>query len=372
MVDLRAQYEKIKPQIDQAIQDVILSSNFINGPEVKSFETQLSSFLSIKNVISCGNGTDALQIAFMALNLKPGDEVIFPAFTYIAPIEASALLGLKPILADVDPHTFNIDPVKAEKVIGLHTKAIVAVHLFGQSCDMEKINKLAKEKNLFIIEDNAQAIGAEFTSGDGEKKMTGTMSSIGTTSFFPSKNLGCYGDGGALMTNDHELSTIIKMIANHGQGKKYNHDIIGVNSRLDTLQAAILALKLKHLKSYIQKRQEAASFYDKAFRNLKGIVIPVRDKRSTHVFHQYTIQVMNNKRDKLKLYLSEKGIPTMIYYPIPVHLQKALGYLGHKQGDFPVAEHLCESALSLPMHTELDNEQMNYIVETILKFFDHE
>jgi UDP-2-acetamido-2-deoxy-ribo-hexuluronate aminotransferase len=369
MVDLKTQYENIQSEINDAIQKVFLSSNFINGPEIKVFEENLASFLKIKNVISCANGTDALQIAMMALKLQPGDEVIFPCFTYIAPVEAAILLQLKPILVDVNPHTFNIDPEKTEAAITSRTKAIVIVHLFGQSSEMRKIMEISQKYKLTVIEDNAQALGAEYFFSKGKKSMTGTIGTIGTTSFFPSKNLGCYGDGGALMTNDPELAKTIRMIANHGQKEKYKHEVVGINSRLDTIQAAILDIKLKKLKNYIYERSKLASYYDEAFSNHPDIIIPYRDKNSTHIFHQYTIKIDEKKRDELRSYLQDRKIPTMVYYPIPVHVQEVLKKYRYKKGDFPISEELCKTVLSLPMHTELDKEQLNYIIDNVINFF---
>lgn len=372
MVDLNLQYEKIKPQVDQSIQQVLNSAAYINGPEVHSFEKNLSSFLNIPHVISCANGTDALQLAFMALKLSPGDEIIIPAFTYIAPVEVAVFLGLKPVLVDVDPYTFNVDTEKVKNAINKKTKAIVAVHLFGQACDMANLSKIAHEYNLFIIEDNAQSIGSETLNINRKKQMTGTIGTIGITSFFPSKNLGCYGDGGAVLTHNNELASMIRMIANHGQEKKYEHSVVGINSRLDTLQAAILDIKLINLISYNKKRQEVASYYDRAFKTIKNIKCPHRTLDSTHVFHQYTLLVKKNKRDELKEHLAKNKIPSMIYYPIPVYLQKAYNFLNYNSKDFPATENLCRSVLSLPMHTELDQEQLDYIAKNILNFFNHE
>jgi UDP-2-acetamido-2-deoxy-ribo-hexuluronate aminotransferase len=369
MVDLASQYNKIKPEIDEAIQNVLAISAFINGPQVKHFEKALAEFNNSADFISCANGTDALQIAMMALNLKPGDEIIMPAFTYIATVEAAALLKIKPILVDVDAQTFNISPEKLEKAITKDTKAMVAVHLFGQCASMERILEIGKKHNLHIIEDAAQAIGSEFKFSDGKIKKAGSMGSIGTTSFFPSKNLGCYGDGGALYTNNKELGETIRMIANHGQKQKYYHDMIGINSRLDTLQAAILNVKLKNLDHYTAARQKAASVYDKAFAKHPQFNIPARNPDSTHVFHQYTLTIKNKRRDDLKIYLEAQGIPTMVYYPLPIHFQKAFSYLNYKPKDFPVSEALSESVLSLPMHTELEDDQLNYITEKVLDFF---
>ncbi|MCX7729483.1 MAG: DegT/DnrJ/EryC1/StrS family aminotransferase, partial [Bacteroidia bacterium] len=343
MVDLKNQYLKIKNEIDAAIQEVIDTTAFINGPAVKQFQQNLEKYLNVKHVIPCANGTDALQIAMMALGLKPGDEVITADFTYVATAEVIGLLGLKPVLVDVYPDTFDIDIEAIEKNITSKTKAIVPVHLFGQSANMEDIMKLAEKYNLYVIEDNAQAIGADYIFHNGMRKKTGTIGHIGCTSFFPSKNLGCFGDGGAITTNDDALAEKCRMIASHGQSKQYVHDVLGVNSRLDSIQAAVLNVKLKYLNDYIASRQKAADMYDKAFQNHPEIKIPKRKNNSTHVFHQYTLQIQNNKRDQLKAYLQQHGIPSMIYYPIPLHLQKAYQDPRYKAGDFPVTEKLCSS-----------------------------
>ncbi len=368
MVDLKGQYRKIKKEIDDSITEVMESSAFINGPAVKKFQANLEKYLGVKHVIPCANGTDALQIALMSLNLKPGDEVITVGFTFVATVEVVALLGLKLKLADVNPGTFNLDTNRLEQAITAHTKAIVPVHLFGQAADMEKIMKIADKHNLYVIEDNAQAIGAEYTFDDGTVKKLGTIGNIGCTSFFPSKNLGAYGDGGALYTNDDKLAEKIRQIANHGSKIKYFHDETGVNSRLDSLQAAILNVKLKYLDNYIKARQKVAGYYDNAFKNCDKIQIPERNKKSTHVFHQYTVKVKDIDRNGLKDYLNKNKIPAMIYYPHPLHLQKAYEYLGYKKGDFPVTEKLTEIVLSLPMHTELDEEQLKYITEKVLEY----
>lgn len=370
MVDLKNQYLKIKHEIDSAIQEVLESTAFINGPAVKEFQKNLENYLQVKHVIPCANGTDALQIAMMALGLKPGDEVITADFTYVATAEVIGLLGLKPVLVDVYPHTFDINIEALEKNITSKTKAIVPVHLFGQCANMEELMNIARKYNLYIIEDNAQAIGADYIFKDGQRKKAGTIGHIGCTSFFPSKNLGCYGDGGAIMTNDDALAEKCRMIASHGQSKQYVHDILGVNSRLDSIQAAILNVKLKYLNQYIEARQKAAAFYDHALQNCPEITIPKRQKHSTHVFHQYTLQIHNNKRDALREYLLQHNIPTMIYYPIPLHLQKAYYDPRYKAGDFPVTEKLCHSVLSLPMHTELNESVQTYITSTLLNFFN--
>jgi dTDP-4-amino-4,6-dideoxygalactose transaminase len=368
MVDLKSQYDKMQKEIDEAVLNVIRSTAFINGPEVKSFQAELEQYLNVKHVIPCANGTDALQIAMMALGLKPGDEVITASFTYVATAEVIALLGLTPVLVDVYPDTFDIDVDAIEKAITSKTKAIVPVHLFGQCANMERILTVAKKHNLFVIEDVAQAIGAEYTFSDGSVKKAGTMGDIGCTSFFPSKNLGCYGDGGAMYTNNEELAKKMRMIANHGQSVQYVHDSIGVNSRLDSIQAAILRIKLRQLDAYAAARNKAAAFYDKAFANHPKIKTPMRAKNTTHVFHQYTLQLNGVDRAALREYLASKDIPAMIYYPIPLHMQKAYTDPRYKEGDFPVTEKLCACVISLPMHTELEEEQLTYITDAVLEF----
>ncbi len=368
MVDLKSQYDKMQQEIDEAVLNVIRSTAFINGPEVKSFQAELETYLNVKHVIPCANGTDALQIAMMALGLKPGDEVITASFTYVATAEVIALLGLTPVLVDVYPDTFDIDVEAVEKAITPKTKAIVPVHLFGQCANMERILTVAKKHNLFIIEDVAQAIGAEYTFSDGSVKKAGTMGDIGCTSFFPSKNLGCYGDGGAMYTNNEELAMKMRMIANHGQSVQYVHDSIGVNSRLDSIQAAILRIKLRQLDAYAAARNKAAAYYDKAFANHPKIKTPARAKNTTHVFHQYTLQLNGVDRAALREYLAGKDIPAMIYYPIPLHMQKAYTDPRYKEGDFPVTEKLCACVISLPMHTELEEGQLKYITEAVLEF----
>jgi UDP-2-acetamido-2-deoxy-ribo-hexuluronate aminotransferase len=367
MVDLKGQYEKIKAEVDKGIQEVINSTAFINGPAVKEFQADFEKYLNVKHVIPCANGTDALQIAMMALGLKPGDEVITASFTYVATAEVIGLLGLTPVLVDVNPNTFDIDIAAVEKNITPKTKAIVPVHLFGQCADMEKIMALAKKHNLYVIEDVAQAIGADYTFSDGKKAKAGTIGTIGCTSFFPSKNLGCYGDGGAMYTNDDDLAKKMRMVAHHGQSVQYVHDVLGVNSRLDTIQAVVLKAKLKNLDDYAAARNKVADFYDKAFANHSKLKTPVRAKNSTHVFHQYTLQLIGIDRAKLREQLAEKGIPAMIYYPIPLHMQNAFKSDRFKQGDFPVTEKLCATVLSLPIHTELDEETLKYITETVLE-----
>jgi len=369
MADLRAQYERLKPEIDKAINEVLLSTNFVKGPEIKKFEDELAQYLGAKHVISCGNGTDALQIAYMALGLKPGDEIITTSFTFIATVETMALLGLKPVFADVDEKTFNISPAEIRKRLTPSTRAIVPVHLFGQCADMEEILRIAEENSLYVIEDTAQATGAEFIFSDGKRKKAGTMGIAGTTSFFPSKNLACYGDGGAIFTDDDELARKMRSIANHGMQERYHYECIGVNSRLDTIQAAILRVKLKYLDSFNEARQKAALFYDEAFASCPEIIIPGRTENSTHIFHQYTIRVLNGKRDLLKKHLQSRNIPTMIYYPLPIHMQKAYRYLGWNEGDLPVTEQLCKEVLSLPICPEIEREQLEYIAKSVLEFF---
>lgn len=369
MVDLKSQYEKIKDQVDKAIFEVINETSFINGKQVKLFAEELAAYNQVKHVIPCANGTDALQIAMMALGFEPGQEVIVPAFTYVATVEVIALLGLKPVFVDVDPDTFNIKTSDIIKYISPKTVGIVPVHLFGQCADMDVIIQIAEENNLYVIEDTAQAIGAAYIYPAGTTKKAGTMGHMGATSFFPSKNLGCFGDGGALFTNNDELAHKLQTIANHGQRIKYYHDSIGVNSRLDTIQAGILRAKLPQLDTYINSRKEAANFYDNSFKTIEAIQVPVRSPFSTHVFHQYTIKVLEGDRDKLKDFLQSKGIPSMIYYPVPLHLQKAYISYGYKEGYFPVAEQLSKQVLSLPMHTEMDEEQLSYITRTVKEFF---
>ena len=366
MVDLQRQYRKIKPEIDAAIQAVIDSAAFVKGAQVEQFARHLEAYTGAKHVIPVANGTEALQIALMALELKPGDEVITPTFTFIATAEVVALLGLTPVVVDVDWGTMNMSVEAVRKAITKKTKAIVPVHLFGQCADIEPLLALAREHNLYVVEDTAQAIGARYTFSDGHTAQAGTMGNIGCTSFFPSKNLGCYGDGGAIFTNDDELAQKIRVIANHGMTIRYHHDLIGVNSRLDTIQAAILDTKLPHLDDYIAARQRAADYYDRAFAGCDKILVPERSKNSTHVFHQYTLRIVGADRDALREALTQAGVPAMIYYPIPLHLQKAYQDPRYKQGDFPVAEKLASCVLSLPMHTELDDEQLAFITEQVL------
>ena len=372
MVDLKTQYENIRSEIDNAIFSVINSAAFIKGPEVNLFEEELQSYLGVKHVISCANGTDALQIAMMSLGLKPGDEVITTNFTFIATVETVALLGLKPVIVDPEPGNFNISVKEIKKAITPKTKAIVPVHLFGQCADMESIIKLAKENNLLVIEDAAQATGTDYIFPGGEIRKAGTIGNAGTTSFFPSKSLACFGDGGAIYTNDDDLAKKLRSIANHGMKIRYHYNDIGVNSRLDTLQAAILRVKLKHLDRFNSARQTAADYYDKALAGCSEIAVPEREKYSTHIFHQYTIRIKNGRRDELKKYLDENMIPSMVYYPGPLHMQEAYRYLGYKESDFPVTNLLCREVLSLPIHTEMDEEQLDHITRNILKFFERQ
>lgn len=368
MVDLKSQYEKIKPEIDQAISEVINSTAFINGPAVKSFQEDLETYLGVKHVIPCANGTDALQVAMMALGIQPGDEVITTNFTFIATAEVIALLGYTPVVVDVDPDTFNIDPQSVRKAITPKTKAIVPVHLFGQCADMDAMLDIAREFNLFVIEDACQAIGADYLFADGTRKKAGTIGHVGCTSFFPSKNLGCYGDGGAIFTNDDKLAQQLRVVVNHGMTVRYYHDYVGVNSRLDSIQAAVLNVKLARLDAYAEARNHAATYYDQAFRNNPKLKIPVRFPKSTHVFHQYTLVTEGIDRSAMQEFLSERGVPAMIYYPVPLHMQKAYLDPRYKEGDFPVTEHLCRTVISLPMHTELDEEQLAHITASVLEF----
>lgn len=369
MVDLKSQYLKIKKEIDSSIINCIDSTEFINGSEVKLFQKSLEEFQDIKHVIPCANGTDALQIALMSLDLNPGDEVICPAFTYVATAEVIGLLGLIPVMVDVDKDSFNLTVEYLEKAITKKTKAIVPVHLYGQSCDMEPILKFAKENNLYVIEDNAQALGAVYTFSDGSKKKTGSMGDIGTTSFFPSKNLGCYGDGGALMTNDDRLMAKIRMIANHGQIKKYYHQILGCNSRLDSIQASILNIKLKYLTSYGLKRNEMADYYYNNLKDISELILPKKSINSTHVFHQFTVKVKNGKRDELQSYLLGKGIPSMVYYPLPLYKQNAFKNYVPVGFELPISEKLCNEVLSFPIHTEMNKNDMVFICSSIINFF---
>jgi UDP-2-acetamido-2-deoxy-ribo-hexuluronate aminotransferase len=369
MVDLKVQYEKIGAEIDIAIKSVLESTAFIKGPDVKLFEEELQEYMGVKHVVSCANGTDALQLAMMALALKPGDEVITTNFTFIATVEVIALLGLKLVIVDPDPGSFNISVEAVRKAITPKTKAIVPVHLFGQCADMESLMEIAKKYNLYIIEDAAQATGADYFFRDGTTKKAGTIGHIGTTSFFPSKNLGCYGDGGALYTNDDAFAKKLRSIANHGMKVRYHYDDIGVNSRLDTIQAAILRVKLKHLSHFNSARRAVADLYDEAFAKCHSLSVPERVSYSSHIFHQYTIRVKNGKRDDLKKYLESKKIPSMVYYPGPLHMQEAYRYLGYRDNEFPVTTALCKEVLSLPMHPDMEQEQIDYIILNILKFF---
>lgn len=369
MVDLQTQYYKIKNEVDNAVLNVMESAAFINGPEVKSFQKEMEDYLDVKYVIPCANGTDALQIALMALGLQEGDEVITADFTFAATVEVIHLLKLKAVLVDVDYGTFTIDPEKIRKAITPKTKAIIPVHLFGQCANMEEILKIAKEHQLYVIEDNAQAIGAEYTFSDGTVKKSGTMGTIGTTSFFPSKNLGCYGDGGAIFTNDERLDYIIRGIVNHGMYERYYHDEVGVNSRLDSIQAAVLRKKLPHLDAYNEARRKAAQYYDEALGQHPQILIPKREATSTHVFHQYTLRILNGKRNELQQFLAEKEIPAMIYYPVALRKQKAY-YQDSQDADFINTDRLLEQVISLPMHTELDDEQLKYITDSVLEFMN--
>mgnify|MGYP001256783639 CR=1 FL=1 len=370
MVDLLGQYEKIKTDVDAALMNVITSTAFINGPEVKSFEKELSAYLGVKHVIGCANGTDALQISMMALGLKPGDEVITASFTFVATVEVLALLGLVPVFADVLPGTFNLDPSDVARKVTGKTKAIVPVHLFGQSADMDAILAIAREHKLSVVEDACQSIGSDHSGANGKRK-SGTMGDIGVTSFFPSKNLGCYGDGGALFTNDDELAHKIRRVCNHGSDRRYYHEVVGVNSRLDSMQAAILRIKLRHLDEYAKARRQAASAYDAAFSGIPGLSVPERSSYSTHVFHQYTLRVAGNRRDALKQHLESREVPAMVYYPVPCHLQNA--YKGARQpaGSLPATEQLTGEVISLPMSTELQQDQIDHITKAVKEFFNH-
>lgn len=370
MVDLKGQYQHIKTQVDNSILDVIESGAYINGPEVHAFQKELEDYLDVKHVIPCANGTDALQIAMMSLGLQPGDEVITVDFTFAATVEVIALLQLKPILIDVDKATFNMDIEALKKAITPKTKAIVPVHLFGQCANMETIMEIVKQHNLYVIEDTAQAIGAEYTFADGTIKKAGTIGHFGSTSFFPSKNLGCYGDGGAIFTNDDDLAQIARGIVNHGMYKRYYHDVVGVNSRLDSIQATILRAKLPHLDAYNKARQKAADFYDKALAISDKIITPFRDsEKTTHVFHQYTLRIVNGgNRDGLHQFLLDHDIPNAIYYPVPLHAQKAYASERYNEDDFNVTNQLIQEVISLPMHTELDEEQLSFITAKILEF----
>ena len=369
MVDLHGQYLKIKNEVDAGISQVIESSAFINGPQVKEFAGKLADYVHCKHVITCGNGTDALQISLTALDLKPVDEVIVPAFTYVASAEVIGLLGLTPVMVDVDYNTFNVTLKNIEKALSPKTKAIIPVHLFGQSCDMAPIMEFANKHKLYVVEDNAQAIGARYTFPDGSAKFTGTIGHIGCTSFFPSKNLGCYGDGGAIFTDDDVLGERFKMIANHGQQVKYHHMVIGCNSRLDTIQAVVLNAKLPHLDEYCEARYAAAQYYTSALKGIDGIITPVEQPNSTHVYHQYTLKVLNGKRDALKQYLADNGIPSMIYYPLPLQQQEAFSNITRAAESLDTAAELAASVLSLPIHTEISHEQQDMVIDAIKSFF---
>lgn len=369
MVDLKGQYEGIKNELELSFKNILESTAFINGPEVHGFQKELENYLQVKHVIPCANGTDALQIAMMGLGLKPGDEVITADFTFAATVEVIALLNLTPVLVDVEKDTFNISPEAIKKAITPKTKAIVPVHLFGQSANMDAIMEIAKEHSLFVIEDNAQAIGANYHFKDGETKKAGTIGDIGTTSFFPSKNLGCYGDGGAIFTNDDDLAHSIRGIVNHGMYERYHHDVVGVNSRLDSLQAAVLRAKLPKLDQYNEARRSAAANYSEAFANNKNLIVPeIKDKPDTHVFHQYTLRVLNGKRDALAEHLKQNEVPHGIYYPIPLHSQKAYRSERYRKEDFPVTDQLVKEVISLPMHTELDDGQIEFIAKMVNDF----
>lgn len=371
MVDLKRQYTKIKSQVDAAIGEVLDSSAFINGGAVQQFGSELQSYLGVKHVIPCANGTDALQIAMMALGLEPGDEVITPSFTFIATAEVIALLQLKPVFVDVDPQTYCVDIAAVEKAITPKTKAIVPVHLYGHVTDMEPLMALAAKHKLYVIEDNAQAIGADYTFADGTKKKAGTIGHIGCTSFFPSKNLGCYGDGGAIFTNDDDLAAKIRMVANHGQSARYYHDVVGCNSRLDSVQAAVLRIKLPLLDEYITARRAVADAYDAAFADMPQITTPYRAPYSYHVFHQYTLQLNGADRNELQKYLAEKEVPAMIYYPVPAHRQKMFEHFGGAAFDLPVTDNLTTKVISLPIHTEMDPDQLEYIIQSVKSFLNN-
>jgi len=370
MVDLKNQYIKIKDQVDAAILNVIDSAAFIKGPEVKAFKEDLQGYLGVKHVIPCGNGTDALQIALMALGLKPGDEVITANFTFAATVEVIGLMNLTPVFVDVDRDTFNINVEEIKKAITSKTKAIIPVHLFGQAANMEAVMKIADDNSLFVIEDTAQAIGSDYTFSDGKTQKTGTIGNIGTTSFFPSKNLGCYGDGGALFTNDNDLAKRLGAIVNHGMYKRYYHDEIGVNSRLDSIQAAVLRVKLPYLDEYCAARKKVAKYYNEAFAAINQLEVPVISENSTHVFHQYTLKANNTNREELIEFLKGKGIPAMVYYPVPLHLQKAYVRPEFNDEDYPITMELCKSVISLPIHTEMDNTQLQYITESVKEYFN--
>lgn len=369
MVDLKGQYSKIKAEVDAAVVEVLESAAFINGPAVSRFQASLESYLGVRHVIPCANGTDALQIAMMALGLEPGDEVIVPSFTFLATAEVIALLRLTPVMVDVDPETFLMTPEIFERAITAKTKAVVPVHLFGQSCDMEPIMKIAGERGIAVIEDAAQSIGADYIFRDGRHQKTGTLGRVGCTSFFPSKNLGCYGDGGAMFTNDDELAAMIRSIANHGQAERYYHERVGVNSRLDSIQAAILDIKLRHLDEYCDARRSVADAYDAAFAEVSELATPVRATHSTHVFHQYTLRVLDGSRDRLRDHLASLEVPAMIYYPVPLQQQNAFKGLVPPDLELPVADRLCTEVISLPIHTEMDAATQTRIIDAVRSFF---
>ena len=371
MVDLKSQYNRLKPEIDIAMQEVVDQCSFIKGPALKEFEANLAAYLGVKHVVGVANGTDALQIALMALGLTPGDEVIVPSFTYVATAEVIGLLGLIPVMIDVDLNTYNIDIEQALNLLTPKTKAIVPVHLYGQSAPMDEVMKFAKKHGLYVVEDNAQAIGGDYTSSDGKVYKTGTLGDIGCTSFFPSKNLGCFGDGGAMFTNDDKLAANIRMIANHGQPTKYVHKVLGVNSRLDTLQAAVLNVKLKHLDDFAKRRQMVAARYDNAFEEIEEMVCQIVANYSTHVYHQYTVRITNGRRDELQAYLREKNVPSMIYYPIALYDQEAFAKY-HNGVPHPNTEKLCKQVISFPIHTEMSESVQEYIIETIQSFFSNQ
>lgn len=370
MVDLVGQYKKIKSEVDASIEKILFTGGFIGGPFVKKFQEDLQEYLGVKHVIPCANGTDALQVAMMGLGLEPGDEVITTSFTFIASAEIIALLRLKPVVVDVEPDTYCIDPAAVERAITPRTKAIVPVHLFGQCANMDAIMDIAKRHNLYVVEDNAQAIGAHYTFKDGTVKKSGTIGNVGCTSFFTSKNLGCYGDGGALFTNDDALAEMLRCVVNHGMKVRYYHDYVGVNSRLDAIQAAVLDIKLKHLDEYIAARQYAAAYYDKAFAKTEHIVTPVHPAFTDHVYHQYVVVLKDVDRAGLMAHLQSKGIASAIYYPVPLHMQKAYADPRYKQGDFPVCEYLCDHVVALPIHTEFTDEQLKYVTDSVLEFVE--
>jgi len=370
MVDLIGQYKGIEDDVMTAFKEILNSASFINGPAVKSLSANLASYLNVSHALPCANGTDAIQIALMALNCKPGDEVITTPFTFVATAEVIALLGLKPVFVDVEYGTYNMDATKLESVITNKSHTIIPVHLFGQGCDMDAIMSIANDKNLKVVEDNAQSIGSSFTNQSGSQTAYGAIGHIGTTSFYPAKNLGAYGDAGALFTNDEALAAQIQLVTNHGSNRRYYYDAIGVNSRLDSLQAAVLDLKLAKLDMYIANRQKAAAFYDNNLAEVEGLLVPERASYSEHVFHQYTMRVTNGKRDELKEHLTNHQIPSMIYYPVPLHLSSAYAKYGYAKGDFPVSEKLADEVISLPMHTELEDDQLSYITKIVKEFFN--